>query len=773
MEGINLIQDLAIVLLAAGAAGIVCKRLGLSVIVGYLLAGVIIGPYTPPFSLLLDIGRIETLSQIGLVFLMFGIGLNLSLSRLRRMGMGLLVATAIGALLVLNLTRLLGVATGWNSGQSLFIAGMFMVSSSAVIAKMVQDLKLSHESPGQLAMGVTVLEDVVAVVMLAVLATQGSAPGESGVGGLLLGMSAFVIVLIGFGLSLVPRLMHRLEARADPELRTIVVAGLLFLVSLVAVRSGYSLALGAFLLGAMIAEMPQRNTVRRAFTGSRDMFSSVFFVSIGLMIDVRLLADVWWIILLLGATMMLVRAFSTSVALTLIGAPPNQARTAGLLLVPIGEFSFLIAQLGVDAGVLEARYYPIAVGISVLTVVVAPLLNRHAPPVLAMLTHCEPRWFARLIQMYHDWLAQIAGARVGGLWWRHSRGRIIAIVVEALFVSGLLTLSERMFAALAPSQLVMKLPPLGFAIAFWASLALLAVVPLIAIWRNLGTLALIFAETVAGRSPLPARAAELGFKALAGLVLTYWLLNVLPLGLLPPLVWLGMAIALVGLVATFSRRFIYWHSEWQHRVTSTLTAADDEAAAESPRWLAVSSDWKIALEEFVIPERAMCAGKSIAGLQIRSRFGSSIVQLERGGHLIVAPKPFERLYPGDRLLLAGGGAAIERTREELGRHLETDEAGLDDARLDTVTLPETVPSGTTLNDLGSVGATGVLVLGIERSGRHLSSPSGNESLLAGDRLLVLAAPGDLLTFRDLLTSRAPAVTDRASAPESGEGGELQ
>ncbi len=767
MEGINLIQDLAIVLLAAGVAGIVCKRLGLSVIVGYLLAGVVIGPYTPPFSLLLDIGRIETLSQIGLVFLMFGIGLNLSLNRLRRMGLGLLIATALGALLVLNLTRLIGLTAGWSSGQSLFIAGMFMVSSSAVIAKIVQDLKLSHEPAGQLAMGVTVLEDVVAVVMLAVLATQGAGgAGSMGIGGLLLGMGAFVVLLISFGLSIVPRLLHRLEARADPELRTIVVAGMLFLVSLVAVRSGYSLALGAFLLGAIIAEMPQRTAVRRAFEGARDMFSSVFFVSIGLMIDVRLLIDVWWIILLLGGGMMLARAFATSLALTLIGTPAGQARTAGLLLVPIGEFSFLIAQLGVGAGVLEAKYYPIAVGVSILTVVVAPLINRHAPPVLAALGRCEPRWASRLIQTYHDWLAQIAGARVGGMWWRLSRGRILAIAIEALFVSGLLTFSERMFTSLASSRLATDLPQLGFAAVYWSLLALLAVVPLVAIWRNVETLALIFAEAVAGRSPLPGKAVELGFKSLAAIVLASWLFNILPLGVLPPFVWLGMAAVLLGVVAMFSRRLIYWHSEWQHRVASTFTAADERETAKArlPRWIAASSDWKLALDDYVIPERAACAGRSIAELRIRSRFGSTIVQLERGGHLIVAPKPDERLYPGDRLLLTGAADAIERIREEFGRQLEGDGAGMDDARLDAVSLPEGVSFSATLNELGATGVSGALVLGIERNGLRLAPLDGRESLCPGDQLLVLGTPGDLQAFR-LNLLRGMASTGSSPAPE--------
>jgi CPA2 family monovalent cation:H+ antiporter-2 len=224
MDGIGLIQDLAIVLLAAGLAGTLCRRLGLSVIVGYLLAGTIIGPYTPPFSFVQDVDRIQTLSQVGLVFLMFAIGLGLSISKLGRLGGATLLATGLGAFFMLLLTRALGAALGWSATQSLFVAAMFMVSSSAVIAKIVGELNLSHERTGQVALGVTVLEDIVAVIMLTILASHtGGGSGEA-VSTVLTTMSAFVVLLVGAGLLMVPRLMRRLETRADPELQTIIVS---------------------------------------------------------------------------------------------------------------------------------------------------------------------------------------------------------------------------------------------------------------------------------------------------------------------------------------------------------------------------------------------------------------------------------------------------------------------------------------------------------------------------------------------------------------------
>src|SRR3954470_6347467 len=168
MHGIDFIKDLAVVMLVAGLVGWACHRAGLSVVVGYLVAGMVVGPYTPPFSLVSDITRIETLAQVGLIFLMFSIGMGLSLRKPRRLGLSLLVATFTGAVVMYNLPRAVGAAMEWTTVQSAFLAAMLMVSSSAIISKALQEVGGTHEKSGQLAMGVSVLEDVVAIVMLTI-----------------------------------------------------------------------------------------------------------------------------------------------------------------------------------------------------------------------------------------------------------------------------------------------------------------------------------------------------------------------------------------------------------------------------------------------------------------------------------------------------------------------------------------------------------------------------------------------------------------------------
>lgn len=747
MDGINLIQDLGIVLLVAGAAGMLCRRIGLSVIVGYLVAGAIIGPYTPPFSLVMDVGRIETLSQIGLVFLMFGIGLSLSLNKFRKMGAASILATGLGAFLVFNFTRLLGRAVGWNATQSLFIAAMFMVSSSAVIGKIVHDLRLGHERSAQMAMGITLLEDVVAVVMLAVLASQGGADAEhpANVGWLMFIMGAFVVLLVCLGLSFMPNLLRRLDAKADPEIRTIVVAGVLFLVALAAAKAGYSVALGAFWLGAVVAEMPQRSSVENSFLGARDMFSSVFFVSIGMMIDVRLVAHVWLPILGLGVGMMVVRTLATGVALLAVGMPLAEARRSSLLLTPIGEFSFLIAQLGVSMKVLPPEYYPLSVGVSLLTVFLTPLVNRYADQILHVTGMIEPRWVERLHLGYHDWLSQAASRSHGTPWIQLSKTRLTHIAVEVLFVTGLIAFSERILAEVQTWSFAARFDANVLELGFWGILCLVVLAPIVAIWRNVGAIALILSETVP-HGPRR-RFLEMGVHAVAMLAIVYWLSALLPLSSLPNWSWAAIALLLVGVLVFFYRRLVYLHSDWQHSLRAAMEGELAGQTLNTQRLLKDKSKWPVNVQECVVPPGAACAGRSLAELQLRTRLGCSIAEIDRHGHTLIAPSPQERLYSGDRLLLLGEPDAIEQAREELAQVGTSSGDDFGSACIEVVTIPAGSGAGRTLADLPAGRTAGVLVVGLERAGKQLATPAPHEPLEAGDRLLVLGAPAKIRAFR--------------------------
>ncbi|PTX96645.1 cation:proton antiporter [Opitutus sp. ER46] len=761
MDGISLIQDLAVVLLAASAAAAICRRIGLSVIVGYLFAGIVIGPYTPPFALVSDVNRIQTLSQVGLVFLMFGIGLGLSLSKLGRMGWPTLLATGLGAFFVFMLTRALGHFVGWNSAQSLFIAAMFMVSSSAVIAKVLDELNLSHDRSGQVALSITVLEDVVAVVMLTLLAARTSG-GDANVGSLLTSMSAFVVLLVGVGLLMVPRLLRRLEARADPEILTITVAGVLFLLSIAAVKAGYSLALGAFLLGAIVAEIPQRAPVEKAFAGMRDLFSSVFFVSIGMLIEIKLLLEVWPWILGLGVFVLLARAMATGLALILSGSNAHEARRASLLLGPLGEFSFIIAQLGVSTAVLPKQYYPIAVGVSIFTVLLMPLLNRFADPIVGALERAEPRWLQRTLEAYHGWFTQLQNAPTSASAWALVRPRLIQIGGEVLFITGVMTFSRQILAMVVANSESFGLAPGTLVPVFWGVVAVIVLIPLFAVWRNLSAVAMILAESVGGLAPARDRLLT-GFKGIALFAIGFWLHAILPTDQLGIWGWIAISLAAIVFVGIFSNRLIYWHSQWQTSMRDVL--AEDPrgpkvAAAEKLREQREKdlAGWDVELRESVVPDGAPYAGQSLAQLAIPPQFGCTVLEVERNGIVITAIRPDLRLYPGDRVLLLGKEeqtAAAENFLQHA--RAATDQSHeFEGSVLETFVVPEGPHAGRTLAASNIGQRTGARVVGIRRGDREIVAPSGDERLDVGDSILVAGTLQEIKAFHRWLLGQAAA-----------------
>lgn len=758
MNHYTLVQDFVILLLAAGLAGMLCKRIGLSAIVGYLLAGIVIGPYSPPFSLILDTDHIAQLSHVGLVFLMFAIGLELSLSKLRRMGLPIVMATLIGALFMFAFTILLGRVLEWTLLQSLFVAAMLMVSSSAVIAKIMSELKLNHDRAAQMALAITIVEDVVAVIMLTVLATQGS-ESSAGIFEVLTGLTAFVVLLVGLGLLLLPRLLRWLEKRGDLELQTLVISGLLFLLALCAIKAGYSIALGAFLFGALIAEMPQKAAIEESFGSLRNLFGSIFFVSIGMMIDLSLLKDIWLPVLALSVFSLVVRPIACGFALMLVGVPPRQARRGGLLLTPLGEFTFIIAQAGITAAILPPSFYPLAVGLSVLTVLATPILNRFAEPILNGLEAIEPPFMRRFVVAYQSWLQHLQNRPPSAAAWKFIRPRLFQIVAEILFITGMLIFSHQLLVHVEQSIVATWLSADTLRIGFWSALGLFVLVPLFAVWRNIAALSAIMAE--AWQMPaLPAGFLQTSLKMSAAIALGAWLYALLPLQDLSGIGWIVIASLAAVIVAIFSRKLIYWHSTWQVSVNEVLAghghAAGPEGGADRDALAERLETWELELHECTVPHGAAYAGRSLTELQMPARFGCFVVEVERNNFALTHPSPELTCFPGDRLLLLGPAAQIERARAFLEGEETTNShiPDFDRAVLESFTVPAEGPIERPLGQLQIARKTGVRLLGIARAGQKILVPQATEVLRPGDRLLGLGTLDQLQQFRTWLGAAA-------------------
>jgi monovalent cation:H+ antiporter-2, CPA2 family len=752
MQGIDFIQDLAVILVAAGTLGWVCQRLGLSVVVGFLAAGILVGPHTPPFAFVTDAGRIETAAQVGIVFLMFSIGLRLSLRRLRRLGLSLLVAVFGGAGVVYYLTRLFGAISGFDGTESLFLAAMFMVSSSAIISKVLAETGVTHERSGQLAMGVTVLEDVVAVVMLTVLnsVVQFGGLGRGPKLGETLGLfGAFVVLAVIAGLLLVPWLLRRMSISAEEELQTLGIAGLLFGLAMVAERAGYSLALGAFLLGTIVAETPHRHQIERTFGGMRDVFSAVFFVAIGMQIDPSLLGGAWVLILSAAVFILVVRTLAIATGLVLIGKPPREALQAGVLVTPIGEFSFIIAQIGVTAAVVPEQFYPLAVGVCLLTTLVAPLLTRRAEPMTNWILARQPRWLDQLVRDYHAWLKRLQVHSKRNLLWQLSRTRFVQIGIWMFFVTGLLVFSRQLFEVVRP---YLGLEGQLATVAFWVALTLIVIAPLVAIWRNISALALLYAQVSTQGHPKAQRLAQLvevGLKNGAIVMLYVWLSSFLPAvgggRWLLPATLLAAALA----VLLLRKRLIRWHSEMEVSLHDVLEGGENRLQGSAAPWLRSHAEWDLHVVECVLPDLADVQGKRISELDLRARFGCTVVGIERQGYMITLPPPETVLYPRDKVLLLGTSDQTEAGVKALtGVSGGAAASDFDEMGMEVLVVPQRGPAcGATLKDLAPAQRYNVQVAGVRRAGYRLLNPQADEQLQAGDELLALGTPAQIAEFR--------------------------
>ena len=767
MYGIEFIQDLAVIFVAASVAGWVCQRLGLSVVVGYLVAGMLVGSKTMLWPLVTDADNIAALGQIGLVFLMFGIGLRLSLRRLRQLGWGMFAATGCTALVMYCLSRLLGAALGWNGTESLFLAGMLMVSSAVVISKVLQETGVTHERAGQLAMGLTMLEDVVAVIMLTLLNAVVELGHAASLGKTVGLLGSFVVLTGVAGLLVVPWLLRKLSVSASEELQTLGVAGLLFALALMAHLAGYSLALGAFLLGTIVAETAHRAQVERTFGGMRDLFGALFFTAIGMQIDVHGLGAEAGLIIGVTAFTLVARSLAGAMGLMLAGARPRDALRAGLAVTPIGEFSFIITQLGVTAGVVPEKFYPLAVGVSLLTALAVPALVRHGEQIVEAVGARQPRWLRGWVWFYFRGLERAARRRRESRLWRLCGRRLVQIGVEILFVTGLLVFSEQLFAAVEPWIRWDWLFPHAPEYIFWVGLSLLVLAPLVAIWRNCSALALLYAQVATARRPREAAlrpAVETGLKALVGAGMFVWLASILPMeGSGKWLLLISVFIAVIALLI-WRRKFIYWHSELEVELKDVLGEAASKDSATSAPWIEPGQDWKLIMADCVLPDLADCQGKSLHELGLRAHFGCTVTGIERQGFAISLPPPDAVLYPRDKVLLLGTPEQVAAGRAFLMKTNET--AGgttFEDVRVETIKVPAwSQAAGRTLAEAEPTKNFSVQMAGIRRGGVRILSPGADERLQVGDEVLVLGAPEQLRNFKAWL--QAEPEDSRAGDP---------
>ena len=577
MQEIGFIRDLAVVMLVAGATTIVFQRLRQPVLLGYILAGVLIGPHTPGV-LIGDPRTIDDISNLGVVLLMFTLGLEFSVRKLRELGIGVL-AVAVGEVgLMLWIGFGIGSAFGWKGMDALFLGAIISLSSTMVATRTLSENGQRRQPFAQLVVGLLVAEDMLAIVMLTLLtavAIGGSVQADAAF--TLIGhLGLFVVVGMILGLLLLPRLVDYVAGFGSNETLLVSVLGICFGASLLAAWMGFSVALGAFLAGAVVAESRSVGRVIHLVEPLRDMFAALFFVAIGLKIDPAMLLHYALPALLIAGVVIVGKSLACSLGFFIIGREPRTAMRAGLGMAQIGEFSFVIATLGLSLGVISDFIYPVAVAVSVVCMAVSPYMSRSANSIVTGLRAVTPRSLRLLASSYNGWLEQLRPVNENAALAAIFRRLLWHIAVNILFVVTLF-----MVGAYINAHGWSWFSTLGIGrdmrhTVIWAFALFLSLPMLIAIYRKAEALGMLLAEL--GIRERFARSYTHAIRSvlarlipLATLGLLAILLSALSSAILPPRgVALSLAVAGLALAVVLWRGLVQMHARLQAALKETL-----------------------------------------------------------------------------------------------------------------------------------------------------------------------------------------------------------
>ena len=673
--GHGFLLTFALVLCTAAITTVVFERLRQPVILGYLLAGLLIGPHVTFIPLVADRETTETLAELGVILLLFAIGLEFSIRRLLRVG----GSVAVTAVIDVSLMAWLGIAAatlmGWSSREILFTGAITAISSTTIIAKTFEDKKVSRKLR-DLVFGVLIVEDLAAVLFLAGLATLGAGAGESTPFLMTLGrLVALLSVWVIGGLLVIPRVMRFVIGLGRSETTLVASLGLCFGFALLAQALGYSVALGAFIAGSLISESGKGEAVAHLVRPVRDLFAAVFFVAVGMLIDPKTIMANWDAVLILTLVVMIGKMFSVSTGAFLAGQGTRTAVRAGMSMAQIGEFSFIIASLGLAIGAVGDFLYPVAVAVSAITTLTTPYLVGASEATAAWVDRKLPKPLQTYATLYATWVEELGKAtrqpseadriRRMARWLLIDTASLVAVVIGMALGAPLV---ERfMITQVGMSE---TLATAGM----WVTAGLLGTPFLFGIFRVSRGLA----ESLA-RAALP-KSGRMDHAAAPrrALVITLEVAIVFLLGLpflaltqpfLPPFqVAAVLAVILIGLAVSGWRSATNLEGHVSAGAQVLLSAIrhslpPEQATTEFPvaDRLVTATHMLPGMgspERFKVEPDSFAVGRTIGDLGVRGRTGATVLAITRDNIGIPAPSKVERLEAGDMLLLVGSKEAV-------------------------------------------------------------------------------------------------------------------
>ena len=737
----TLINDLALILICAGVMTLLFKKLKQPLVLGYVVAGFLASPHMPYTPSVMDTANIQTWADIGVIFLLFALGLEFSFKKIVKVGGAAVIAACTIIFCMILLGIAVGTGFGWQRMDSIFLGGMIAMSSTTIIYKAFDDLGMRKKQFTGLVLSVLILEDILAIVLMVMLSTmavrhnfEGSEMLES-IGKLLF----FLILWFVVGIYLIPELLKRCRKLMSEETLLIVSLGLCFGMVVMAARTGFSAAFGAFIMGSILAETVEAESIERLVKPVKDLFGAVFFVSVGMMVNPAMIVEYALPIIVITLAVILGQSLFGTLGVLLSGQPLKTAMQCGFSLTQIGEFAFIIASLGVSLHVTSDFLYPIVVAGSVITTFLTPYMIRFAEPASGFVDkHLPVRWMKFLTRyasgsqtMNHE-----------SLWKKFIFALTRITIVYSIVSIAVIALSFRFLVPIFQENLP----------GIWGKL-LAAVVTILFIAPFLRAIMIkknhsvefvtLWNDSRGNRAPLVATIVIRILIAVSFVMFVIAGLFKISVGLL-----LGVAVLLVTMMI-LSRQLKKQSIMIERKFFQNLRYRDMRAeymGEKKPEYAGRLLSRDLHLTDFVVPGESEWAGQTLAELNLGKQYGVHVVSILRGRKRINIPGASVRLFPEDKIQVIATDEELNQFGAEMEKAaaLETDvveksEMILRQFRIDTHSLF----LGKTMRESGIREQYHCLIVGVERGEEALHAPDSHEPFMEGDVVWVVGENADV------------------------------
>lgn len=738
-----LITDLAIILASAGVMTLVFKRLKQPLVLGYIVAGIIAGPHFPLTPTVMDSGNIQTWADIGVVFLLFALGLEFSFKKLMKVGGPAIIAALTIIFGMVMLGYLVGLAMGWKQMDSIFLGGMLSMSSTSIIYKAFEDLGLRTQRFTGLVLGILVIEDLVAIVLMVVLSTMAVSQNFEGVEMFYSIGKLMFFLLLWFltGIYIIPTFFRRTRLLMGDETMLIVSLGLCLLMVAFATYVGFSSALGAFVMGSILAETVEAETIERLVRPVKDLFAAIFFVSVGMMVDPNMIIQYIVPIVIIILTVVIGQSTFGTCGVMLAGQPLKTALQSGFCLTQIGEFAFIIAGLGTSMGVTSNFLYPIVVAVSVITTFLTPYMIRAAGPAYPFVDRHLPRKWKRILEHYSLGTRTVNHESN----WKSLLTSLIRItVIYSVIIIAILIVALNILVPLVKAHFPGNWGSLLCAVAI-----LLLMAPflraIVAKKNHSAEFQSLWADGNFNRAYLVSLVV---FRFV--LVIVYIMIVMMSLFKASIAILLGVACVVTALI--FYSRYLKKQSiqierNFLRNFRVREMYARRAGAKVPPRFAGHLLSRDLHLSDFVIPAESLWAGKTLAELQLATRFDIMVVAIFRGQACLNIPGGKERIYPQDRIQVIGSDEQLERFGTTLQSMTippsDTDLTQSEMCLKQFIVTKDSLYNGKSIRESGIRDVHHCVVVGVERGKSSLRNPDADTVFQEGDWVWVVGEETDV------------------------------